>query len=57
MTRQDNLIKLVSKGTANGTGKGHIIWAYKNKKKIKEKLQINKFNPVARTHTLYVEKK
>ena len=56
-TRQDNLIKLVTKGTEDGTGKGHIIYAYKNKKKIKTKLELMKFNPKARTHTLYTEKK
>ncbi len=54
---QDNLIKLVSQGDENGVGKGHIIYAFKNKKKHKERLQLRKFNPVARTHTLYVEKK
>jgi ribosomal protein L33 len=54
---QDNLIKLVSAGTDDGAGKGHIIYSYKNKKKLKERLQLKKFNPQARAHTLYVEKK
>ncbi len=54
---QDNLIKLVSVGAEDGTGKGHVIYTYKNKKKLKERLQLKKFNPVARRHTLYVEKK
>lgn len=54
---QDNLIKLVSQGDDNGVGKGHIIFTYKNKKKIKERLQLMKFNPVAKKHTLYKETK
>ena len=54
---QDNLIKLVSAGDEEGKGRGHIIYTYKNKKKLKEKLKLKKFNPLARKHTLYVEKK
>ncbi len=54
---QDNLIKLISVGDDDGVGKGHIIYAYKNKKKLKERLQLKKHNPKARTHTLYIEKK
>ncbi len=54
---QDNLIKLVSQGDDNGTGAGHIIWSKKNKKKFKERLSLKKFNPIAKTHTVYIEKK
>lgn len=54
---QDNLIRLVSQGNDDGVGAGHVIWSKKNKKKLKERLSLKKFNPVARTHTLYVEKK
>ncbi len=54
---QDNLIKLVSQGDDDGSGAGHIIYTFKNKKKIKERLALKKFNPTIRKHTLYVEKK
>ena len=54
---QENLIKLVSQGDENGSGKGHIIFTFKNKKKIKERLELKKFNPLARKHTLYKETK
>lgn len=55
---QDNLIKLVSQGDENGVGKGHIIWSHKNTKKLRGvKVELKKFNPVAKKHTLYVEKK
>ena len=55
---QDNLIKLISLGDEKGKGKGHIIWSHKNMKKLRSiKIEIKKFNPVARKHTLYREKK
>lgn len=54
---QDKLIRLVSEGDAKGVGKGHTIYTFKNKKKHPDKLQFKKFNPVARVHTLYKEKK
>jgi len=54
---QDNLIKLVSEGDADGVGKGHIIHSHKNKKKIKERLELKKFNPIAKKHTVYKETK
>lgn len=54
---QDNLIKLVSEGDENGTGKGHIIRTFKNKKKLKARLVLKKFNPVAKKHTVYKETK
>ena len=54
---QDNLIKLVSEGDENGVGKGHTYHMKKNKSKLKEKLELRKYNPVARTHTLYKETK
>ena len=55
---QDNLIKLVSLGDEEGKGKGHIIWAHKNTKKLRGiKLEIKKFNPIVKKHTIYREKK
>lgn len=54
---QDNLIRLVSVGDEEGVGKGHTIWAHKNMKKLRAvKLQLNKFNPIAKKHTVYKEK-
>lgn len=55
---QDNLIKLVSQGDDQGVGKGHIIFSKKNKKKLRSvKIELKKFNPIAKKHTVYVEKK
>lgn len=55
---QTNLIKLVSVGDAQGVGKGHTYYTRKNKKKLAEKkFSFKKFNPIARTHTIYKEKK
>lgn len=54
---QDNLIRLVSEGDENGKGKGHVIWAHKNVKKLRTiKLIMKKFNPIAKKHTTYREK-
>lgn len=54
---QVNLIKLESEGTPDGKGKGHVIYSKKNKKTIKERLRIRKFNKIAQTHTWYKETK
>lgn len=54
---QDKLIKLVSEGDAEGVGKGHVYYTFKNKKQVQRKLEFKKFNPVARKHTMYKEKK
>lgn len=54
---QENLIKLESQGDATGVGKGHLIYSHKNKKTIKQRLEIKKFNPIARKHTVYKETK
>ncbi|MCK4635521.1 MAG: 50S ribosomal protein L33 [Candidatus Moranbacteria bacterium] len=55
---QDNLIKLVSQGDEKGVGKGHVIWSKKNVKKLRGiKLELSKFNPFAKKHTIYKEKK
>ena len=55
---QDTLIKLVSEGDENGVGKGHTIYTTKNRKKLADqKFAFKKFNPVAKKHTLYKEKK
>ena len=53
---QDNLVKLVSEGDEEGRGAGHVYYTHKNTDKIKEKLELRKYNPIAKTHTLYVEK-
>jgi ribosomal protein L33 len=52
---EDNLIKLVSQGDEDGVGAGHVYYTYKNTSKIKEKLELKKYNPIAKTHTVYKE--
>jgi ribosomal protein L33 len=55
---QDRLIKLVSEGDAKGVGKGHVYYTTKNKRKLADrKFAFKKFNPIAKTHTVYKEKK
>jgi large subunit ribosomal protein L33 len=54
---QEQLIKLVSEGDENGVGKGYVIHSRKNKKKIKERLELKKYNPIAKKHTVYKETK
>lgn len=55
---QDKLIKLVSAGDSKGVGKGHIYYTRKNKKKLADKkFEFKKFNPIAKKHTVYKEKK
>jgi large subunit ribosomal protein L33 len=54
---QDNLIKLASEGDEQGVGKGHVIFSRKNKKNTKERLQLKKYNPEAKKHTVYKESK
>ena len=54
---QDRLIRLVSEGDENGVGKGHVIYSFKNKKGVERKLELKKFNPIAKKRTLYKEKK
>ncbi|MBU1118778.1 50S ribosomal protein L33 [Patescibacteria group bacterium] len=54
---QPNLVKLESQGDENGVGKGHIIYSHKNKKKLKNRLELKKYNPIAKKHTLYKETK
>ena len=55
-SKDKNLIKLVSVGDENGVGKGHTIYTYKNKKN-QAKLELKKYNPAAKKHTVYKEKK
>lgn len=53
---QDNLVKIVSQGDETGLGKGHIYYVNyknKNKKDPSKKLELKKFNPVAKKHTVY----
>jgi len=55
---QDKLIKLVSVGDEKGVGKNHTYYIRKNKKKHADtKFEFKKFNPIARKHTVYKEKK
>ncbi len=55
--RQAHLIKLVSVGDKAGVGKGHTYYSTKNKKSVERKIEIKKYNPLARKHTVYKEKK
>ena len=48
---------MVSTGDESGVGKGHVYYTFKNKKGVEKKLELKKYNPVARTHTLYKETK
>ena len=54
---QDKLIKLVSVGDSKGVGKGHVYLSRKNKKSVERKIEVKKYNPIARKHTIYKEKK
>jgi large subunit ribosomal protein L33 len=54
---QVHLIKLVSVGDSKGVGKGHTYYSRKNKKSVERKLELKKYNPVAKKHTVYKEKK
>ena len=55
---QDKLIRLVSEGDENGVGKGHVYYTRKNKRKHADRtFEFKKFNPVAKKHTIYQEKK
>ena len=46
-----------SEGAEDGRGKGHMIRMHKNVKKLRERLRLKKFNPVAKVHTWYKETK
>lgn len=57
---QEKLIRLVSQGDENGVGKGHVYYTTynnKNKKDPSKKYEARKFNPLARKHTVYKQKK
>lgn len=57
---QDLLVKLVSQGDEKGVGKGHVYYTRynnKNKKDPSKKYETVKFNPVAKKHTVYKQKK
>jgi len=57
---QDLLVKLVSLGDAKGVGKGHVYYTRynnKNKKDPSKKYETTKFNPIAKAHTKYKQKK
>lgn len=48
---------MVSEGDEDGVGKGHKYYTYKNSSQNKDKLELSKYNPVARKHTVYKEAK
>jgi ribosomal protein L33 len=51
---------MVSKGDENGVGKGHTYYVRYNNKTKKDpgqKLSLKKYNPIAKTHTVYTQKK
>ncbi len=57
---QDRLIRMVSAGDEQGVGKGHVyytVYNNKNKKDPGKKHEERKFNPIAKKHTLYKQKK
>ena len=57
---QDRLIKMVTKGDAKGVGKGHVYYTTYNNKVKKDpskKYEAKKYNPIAKTHTVYTQKK
>jgi ribosomal protein L33 len=54
---QEHLIKLVSVGDSKGVGKGHTYYSTKNKKSVERKIEVKKYNPISKTHTVYKEKK
>ena len=54
---QIHIIKLVSVGDEKGVGKGHTYYSRKNRKAVERKLEFKKYNPIARKHTVYKEKK
>lgn len=57
---QDMLVKLVSQGDETGVGKGHVYYTRYNNKVKKDpgkKYETKKFNPIAKKHTVYKQKK
>lgn len=51
---------MVSVGDEKGVGKGHVYYTRfnnKNKKDPSKKYETKKFNPVAKKHTVYKQKK
>jgi large subunit ribosomal protein L33 len=54
---QEHLIKLVSVGDEKGRGKGHTYYSTRNKKSVENKIEVKKYNPEIRKHTVYKEKK
>jgi len=54
---QVHLIKLVSVGDEKGVGKGHTYYSRKNRKSVERKIELKKYNPIAKKHTIYKEKK
>ncbi|HYF05634.1 MAG TPA: 50S ribosomal protein L33 [Patescibacteria group bacterium] len=55
---QERLIILKSVGDSTGKGKGHIIYSKKSRGlKTKRKIEVKKFNPIARKVTVYKESK
>jgi ribosomal protein L33 len=57
MSIQDHVIKIVSQGDKNGLGKGHTYYTRRNKKSVERKIEVRKYNPISKSHTIYKEKK
>ena len=57
---QERLIKMVTQGDKNGVGKNHTYYSTynnNNKKDPSKKYEAKKYNPIAKTHTVYKQKK
>jgi large subunit ribosomal protein L33 len=48
---QKHLVKIKSEAT------GHIRYTRRNKKTVEKKLEVKKFDPIARAHAIYKETK
>ncbi|MCA9361174.1 50S ribosomal protein L33 [Candidatus Kaiserbacteria bacterium] len=51
---------MVTQGDKNGVGKNHTYYSTynnKNKKDPSKKYEAKKYNPIAKTHTVYKQKK
>lgn len=57
---QDKMVRLVTKGDADGSGKGQVYYVRynnKNKKDPSAKLKLRKYNKVTRKHEEFTQKK
>jgi ribosomal protein L33 len=56
-SKNDNLIRIKSKGDKDGNGAGHMYTTRRKKYPNAPKFSVMKYNPIARKHTLYEEVK